>query len=631
MLGKKEPTLDGLEMIRQRHYNKQQQNNQAEDEYSEQDEQEEDTKKLLSMSSQQQQQPLDPNSTNDDEVTRSLDTFLEQASECWKRKRRRNSGSTNEDVVLNERVAINRPNNNDDEEDIEESSWNLALVAWRQRRYWLLFLSLGVANSSDAAEVLCINYLLAEQSVKDTFLQHHWHGGLLAGAVFAGMLLGGLLVGGSWGDVLGRRPTLLWGLVVNGIAGVLSCLAWDIYSLSILRFVAGVGIGTTVPPLFTLCSELAPPKRRGLCVTLAASFWMVGSIYVAVTAWGMLGLLPESPNRWRWFAVVCALPSASGWWLVWKQVPESPRFLLMQGNYGKAVMIANELAERLTFAGNPWMILEATDQHSDLAEQQQQSMVNPDGSTKSGWEEFIESISLLYLPEVRPTTTPLQLLWFSLSFGTYGLYTWINTLFEAVHLKNVYFNALLFALSNLPGNILSALLMDRIGREKLLVASVLASAASLLVFAFFAHMDPDQPPTVLAATAIVLSTCVFQMFTIMAWNSIDVLTSELFPTSVRAMGMGVCAASGRVGALLAQFVNGALVAQPVLLLLVAAITLLLGAMTPLFLPTDRSGQPVRDSIRVTSASPELTVESDPQSKYNIAPSGSSQASLQHLM
>jgi hypothetical protein len=76
------------------------------------------------------------------------------------------------------------------------------------------------------------------------------------------------------------------------------------------------------------------------------------------------------------------------------------------------------------------------------------------------------------------------------------------------------------------------------------------------------------------------------------------MTSELFPTTVRSSGMGMCAASGRVGAMVAQFVNGALIADPVRLLLVASVTLLLGALTPSLLPGggDMTGQPVHDFV-----------------------------------
>lgn len=77
------------------------------------------------------------------------------------------------------------------------------------------------------------------------------------------------------------------------------------------------------------------------------------------------------------------------------------------------------------------------------------------------------------------------------------------------------------------------------------------------------------------------------------------MTSELFPTTVRSTGMGVCAASGRIGAMMAQFVNGALVGRPVRLLVVASVTLAMGAMTPFLLPHrgDMTGRPVEDDFQ----------------------------------
>ena len=90
------------------------------------------------------------------------------------------------------------------------------------------------------------------------------------------------------------------------------------------------------------------------------------------------------------------------------------------------------------------------------------------------------------------------------------------------------------------------------------------------------------------------------------------MTSELFATSVRATGMGICTASGRIGALVAQLINGALVANPVRLLLVASSTLILGAMTPCFLPNslDMTGRPVQDDVTASSISSRRRRRSD---------------------
>lgn len=410
----------------------------------------------------------------------------------------------------------------------------------------------------------------------------------MAAAVFLGMLLGGLLLG-TLGDWVGRRPVLLLGLACNSVAGMLSAVAPNVYIMSMLRCVAGVGIGATVPPLFTLVTELAPPSQRGFCVTLVASFWMVGSIFVALTAMLMFERWQLS---WRLFAMACAIPSLLGFGLCYKVVPESPRFLALQQQHEAALDVANFLARQMNSSSPATLTLEDLRQ-AFPPKQTTNTLYHHSnfswlGIVRLGFKKFVSSARQLYTPQLRPTTWPLQMVWFSLSFGSYGLVTWINTLFVEVHLHNIYFNALLFAASNLPGNIITAIWLDKIGRGKMLTGSVIAAATSLLTFAASAFY--------LNSFGVVASACAFQCFTVAAWNTIDVMTTELFPTTVRSSGMGMCSASGRIGAMVAQFVNGALVANPVRLLLVASATLLLGAMTPSLLPGggDMTGQPVND-------------------------------------
>jgi MFS transporter, VNT family, synaptic vesicle glycoprotein 2 len=513
-------------------------------------------------------------------------------------------------------------------------------------RYWLIYWSLGVANSSDASEILCLSYVLSIPQFEEHILHHTaWRAGLLAATVFMGMLIGGLIVGGA-GDTLGRQPLLVTGLAVNSIAGLVSAAAPNVYILSACRFIAGLGIGATVPPLFALCSELAPPSSRGFWVTCVASFWMVGSIYVAVVGWIVLGLTSDKngdisedgTSWWRIFTALCAVPSCLGCVMVNKFVPESPRFLLLQGQHDRALSVVKELAICLNYTGPSitrsellhhypledhftrlGVIPTPTDRISiqhmsmeDLSSSEEftnprrnslmqgvsRSLLSSNIAIRGVFAEFCISAAKLYTIQMRHTTWPLQMVWFTLSFGSYGLMTWINTLFVEAHMENVYLNALLFSFSNLPGNLLAGLLMDKVGRSRLLSGSILAASASLVVFAYVAAQQSSMSGTTASSSAstswIVLAACSFQCFTIASWNTIDVLSSELFPTSIRSTGMGVCAATGRIGAMLAQFVNGALITHPVRLLLTAASALFIGAITPIFLPADQTGRPVQD-------------------------------------
>ena len=54
-----------------------------------------------------------------------------------------------------------------------------------QWKYWVVMLSLGIANSSDASEILCVSYILSNDQFANSILHEEtWRAGLLASAVF---------------------------------------------------------------------------------------------------------------------------------------------------------------------------------------------------------------------------------------------------------------------------------------------------------------------------------------------------------------------------------------------------------------------------------------------------------------
>lgn len=232
---------------------------------------------------------------------------------------------------------------------------------WRFRHYFPLpLLSLCIANSSDATEILMLSYLLANRTFRRDMLSDESdeddagdsssvkQAEYLAASIFFGMLIGGTLLG-FLSDFIGRRPALLAGLVINATAGLFSSFSFltpTIAQLTAWRFVAGIGIGATVPSLFSLTSEWCPKEVRGAVVTFVASFWMVGSLFVSGLGWVLFGrdLHGQETNvpTWRIFAALCAMPSALGAFMVYNYVPESPRFLAStKQNYDKSACVVS--------------------------------------------------------------------------------------------------------------------------------------------------------------------------------------------------------------------------------------------------------------------------------------------------
>ncbi|KAL7573054.1 hypothetical protein ACA910_018744 [Epithemia clementina (nom. ined.)] len=513
-------------------------------------------------------------------------------------------------------------------------------VLWSEWRYWRLFVCLGICNSSDAAEILCLSYVLANADFQTHMLwSSAWRASVLASVVFAGMLVGGLwassssVVGHSNNsnsagssastNPPGRKSALLQGLALNAVASTLAAVcSTNVGILSLFRFFSGVGIGYSIPPLFTLAAELAPARDRGFWGALVASFWMVGAVFVAITAWI---LFQGWDANWRVVMMVCTVPSALGWTLVYWWVPESPRYLAWQGQTEEAVRVMNHLTTQMLRAQHvrPWTLREARHQYSTfsalsstLSSSSSNSFVDSDSERRSnpgrwvrGMTKFFKSIALLYsTKQLQGTTLPLQAVWFTLSFGSYGLSTWINTLFAEVHLQNIYLNALIFASSSFPGNVLSIFLLDTCGRSTVLTGSLLSAAMSLVAFAYIAYVDAkddddynkdannnNKGGSSLPKSLIVLSACAFQCCAVIAWNTLAVLTPELYPTSVRNSGMALCGASGRVGAMVAQIFIAFTVHKPSRMLSIAAATVLFGALSPFcFLPPDKTRQTVDD-------------------------------------
>lgn len=163
-----------------------------------------------------------------------------------------------------------------------------------------------------------------------------------------------------------------------------------------------------------------------------------------------------------------------------------------------------------------------------------------------------------------------------MSFGWYGLNVWIPTLFNATGLDlDPYQDSFLVAAANLPGNILAALLIDRVGRRSLLAGTLVAACLCAVGFAFSTGSE----------AAVVTAACLMNAVSVGTWNVLDALSVEHFPTHLRTSAMGMLAASGRLGSIAGQLVMASLVHVSIPALLgIAAGLLLLGAAAALALP-----------------------------------------------
>lgn len=454
--------------------------------------------------------------------------------------------------------------------------------------HWLLLLVCGWANASDAVEILCVSFLLPTASC-DLHLTSS-DKGILTASIFLGMMVGGYL----WGylaDQRGRCRVLVVSLSVNGIFGALACAAPNFWLFLLLRFISGVGVGGSIPVCFSYFSEFMPRLRRGSMISALAAFWMAGNILAAGLAWIVIPLDLTHFKSWRLFVLLCSVPSLSSAVVFKILMPESPKFLMETGQEREAARVFERM-----FKLNTW----------GKGKEKDFSLCMPEGtrgetghkeSLLTVYKKIFVPIRELFKDIFRVRSVALLIIFYCISFGFYGLQMWFPELFDRMeeggspcaNVSRVYYSqnqscspvktavykeGFYVAVSNLPGNIFTILMMGTIGGKALLSCSLVLSSVSV----FLIYIVKTK------AHSLLLS-CVFSGVSVVAWNALDVIGTELYPTHLRSSALGFFTGVGRIAAISGNVVFGRLVdsncAVPVLLV---SGLLLSGGLVALVLP-----------------------------------------------
>jgi putative MFS transporter len=393
------------------------------------------------------------------------------------------------------------------------------------RFQWRLLLVNGLTWAADAMEVLIIGFLIAPVMLDPSrggFGVTRGQAALIGSATFAGMFLGAWL----WGlvaDRAGRRTVFMSTVLQTALFGTLAAFSPNLTWLLVLRFLTGTAMGGTLPVDYSIMAEYLPTKDRGRFLVYLESFWALGTIAAALLAWAFV---PNFAYGWRLLIGASALLGLLGYWIR-RSVPESPRYLLINGRTDEARAVLENVAR---VNGKNFEIGELR------AEQ---------AGAKPG-------LGSIWQPALVRKTLMLSLMWFGLSLGYYGIFTWLPSIFlsrggAAFEFIRTYAYPLqlLLALAQIPGYVLAAFLIDRWGRKPTLVAYLAGGA--IFSFVFAAAGTP---------VLFVIASMFLSFMLLGAWGALYVFTPELFPTEVRATGMGWASAMARVAGIVAPIVAG---------------------------------------------------------------------------
>jgi len=155
--------------------------------------------------------------------------------------------------------------------------------------------------------------------------------------------------------------------------------------------------------------------------------------------------------------------------------------------------------------------------------------------------------TLLFSPKHRRSHILASIVYFTLSFGFYGLAEWLPTYFGSKSDVNEYLSSIATSAAQFPGALMTGWILEYCcDRKVLLSLSVGLGASTIIAIPYLSN-----------GMEIVALTCVFNGVTVCAWSTLDVITPELSPTNIRSTAFGFLCAVGRIGAILGNLTFGA--------------------------------------------------------------------------
>ena len=373
--------------------------------------------------------------------------------------------------------------------------------------------------------------------------------GVVLSMELIGMALGSIFLG-NMADRVGRRPIIIFCLLVMATGMFMAGSAQSVNNLLIHRFYTGLAIGGMLASTNAMVAEFSNSKRRNLSVILMAAGYPLGVIIGGVFAVNLL-----QDNSWRSIfvfggtATLCFLPFV--YWLL----PESVAYL----NSRRPSNAINRINATLKILG-----------HAQIAQL-------PEVGTQQK-----TSISELLKPSLIRSTVLLTFAYFMHIMTFYFILKWVPKIVVDMGFSpSLAGSVLVWAnVGGLLGCITLGLLSNRFQIKTLLVFIFLGS--SLMVMLFGSEQQSLTQLSVVVAVA--------GFFTNAGVVGLYALFAQYFPDALRASGSGFAIGFGRGGAAISPILAGLLFAAGYGLQSISVLMALgsaLAAITILFLVTKR--------------------------------------------
>lgn len=382
------------------------------------------------------------------------------------------------------------------------------------------------------------------------------------GPIFAIGLLG-LTVGAFTlspaADRFGRKTVILISTAIFGLFALLTAFSTSMHELLIYRFITGIGLGAAMPNIIALTSEYGPARLRATLVTVMFCGFPLGS-----TIGGLVSTWLIAEFDWHSVFVVGGVLPLLLLPVLWFMLPESVRFLVAKG--APESKIAPIVAKIDANASVSEFIAGLKDEQSSAAR---------------GFSVF-----QLFREGRTPTTLLLWVAFFMNLLVMYFLVNWLPTLLKGagLPLSLAILSTATLNLGGVVGAVALGRMIDKISPYLVLGTAYAASAAFIALLAFGGTN----------LTVLLVGAALSGFGVVGAQIGCNALTAAVYPTAIRATGVGWALGVGRIGAIVGPLVGGMLLARewsPQSLILLAVIPAVIASIAVFTLGAVRRNAP----------------------------------------
>jgi len=342
----------------------------------------------------------------------------------------------------------------------------------------------------------------AEKAIQNIYaLSDFAHGFTIATALIGTII--GALVCGKPAEKYGRLRLLIliaWLYLVSAIG---SAVIVNWYSFMFFRFLGGLAVGASsvVGPMYI--AEISPSHWRGRFVAFFQFNIVLGIVIAYLTNYCVVGI----PHDWQWMLGIEAIPGLA-FALLLLTVPESPRWLIKQGQSEKARAILLKIGE--------------PDVDKEVYEIQQSIKDTGDSGETLFQKKYFYPILIAFLISSFNQLT-----------GINAILYYAPRIFElsGIFREGAMIQSIIIGVTNLTFTMIGMILIDKVGRKKLIGFGSLGMFVSLFLVARGFYLENFEGYYMMVCLMGYIA-----FFAVSLGATIWVIISEVFPNSVRSKG-----------------------------------------------------------------------------------------------